>query len=148
MLLLQDSLGVHHRGIGDLVYKKGVPVSSAAAFTISNLTNPKTANNTVMLNLNLSKRQGNAWLHIDAKGVSVRAVSDRNAKELKSDVLHLEANGVRAVADDRRAGASSVALDAACGLPMQIPPGTTDLEFRLDAADSYLREIHIFFTPL
>ena len=142
------NMACNNRGIGDLVYKKGVPISSAAAFTISNLTNPKTANNTVMLNLNLSKRQGNAWLHIDAKGVSVRAVSDRNAKELKSDVLHLEANGVRAVADDRRAGASSVALDAACGLPMQIPPGTTDLEFRLDAADSYLREIHIFFTPL
>lgn len=141
------NIASNNRGIGDLVYRKGAAVTAKPAFTISNLTNAKTANNTFFLNVNAAKRDGNVWLHFTGEGVSVRAVLDKNAKELKTDVLHLAANGVKSAEADSST-APTVALNPTPGLPVAVPIGTTGLEFTLDSFDAYLREIHLWFTPL
>ena len=140
------NIACNNRGVGDLVYRKGVQPSSVPAFTISNLTNAKTANNTILLNVNARERDGNVWLHYEGRGVSVRAVLDAGAKALETDVFHLEANGAGSAAETN-SGAPKVALDRLSGKPIAVPVGTTGLEFALDAADAYLREVHIWFTP-
>lgn len=141
------NIACNNRGIGDLVYRKGAAVTNAPAFTISNLTNAKNANNTIFLNLNSRKKEGNVWLYFTGKAVSVRAVLDKDAKELKTDVMHVEAlsGESRSVADG--SSAPFAELNITCGLPVQIPVGTTGLEFTFDAEDSFLREIHLWFTP-
>ena len=143
---MRANISCNNRGVGDLVYRKGAQCSSAPAFTISNLTNAKTANNTILLNVNARERDGNVWLHYEGRGVSVRAVLDAGAKALETDVFHLEANGAGSAAESN-SGAPKVALDRQSGKPIAVPVGTTGLEFALDAADAYLREVHIWFTP-
>jgi hypothetical protein len=141
------NIACNNRGVGDLVYRKGTQVTKEPAFTISNLTHPKTANNTVFLNLNATRKTGNAWLSFRGEAVSVKAVLDKDAKELKTDVMHVEANGVKPVGDVRARAAPTVELKTVPGLPVLIPVGTTGLEFTFKAANAYLREIHLWFTP-
>ena len=142
----RPNIACNNRGVGDLVYKKDATPSNKAAFTIANLTNSKTANNTFFLNVNSKKKDGNVWLYFDGKDVSVRAVRDVNAKELKTDIAHVEALGSKEKSEESSAGL--VNLKFIPGMPTELPVGTTGLEFVLNSQDSYLREVYIWFSPL
>ena len=128
-----------------LKLKKGADASKNA-FTLSKLTNAKSANNTVFMNLNRNKCVGDIFLdlHGDFKGMEVTAVVDGKAKAAETDILH---TGEKKNADSGKSAQRRIVWKAGDFLPVRIPNGITGLEFRLaDKADS-LRGICLWFVP-
>ena len=135
-------------GIGadwQLRLKKGADASKSA-FTISKLTNAKSANNTVFMNLNRKRELGTVFLdlHGDFKSLEVTAILDPKATEEKTDVLH---TGEKAVSDASAAAPRRVVWRAGDFLPVAMPMGATGLEFRLGDKEDSLREVRLWFVP-
>ena len=135
-------------GIGadwQLRLKKGADASKSA-FTISKLTNAKSANNTVFMNLNRKKELGTVFLdlHGDFKGLEVTAVLDASAAGEKTDVLH---TGEKTGSAANAAAPRRVVWKAGDFLPVAMPIGVTGLEFRLGDIGDSLREVRLWFVP-
>ena len=128
-----------------LTPKKGADLSKSA-FTISKLTNAKTANNTVFMNLNRRRELGTVFLdlHGDFKGLEVEAVLDPNAVAEKTDVLH---TGEKSASEANSAAPRRLVWKAGEFLPAVVPLGATGLEFRLKDKGDSLREVRLWFVP-
>ena len=135
-------------GIGaiwQLTPKEGADTSKSA-FTLSRLTHPKGANNTICMNLNRRKDIGTVFLDMQGEfaGAEVTAVLDPSAAAERTDVLHTgEKTAADAGADARR----RVLWKAGDFLPVAVPTGATGLEFRLRDKKDALREVKLWFVP-
>lgn len=135
-------------GPKQLVYRENQAVTTnAPAFVVRNLTNPKTAINTAFMNINAKKRNGNVWLYAKGRsdGLRIRAVLDKDAKALETDTAHLEENAKAGEATTD--AAPTMTLRPVPGLPVQLPVGTTGLEFYFDKKDASLVDVMLWFTP-
>ena len=119
---------------------------SRSAFTISKLTNAKTPNNTVFMNLNRRRELGTVFLdlHGDFKGLEVTAVLDPDAVAEKTDVLH---TGEKGASEANAAAPRRTVWKAGEFLPAVVPLGATGLEFRLTNETDSLREVRLWFVP-
>ena len=135
-------------GIGadwQLKLKKGAD-GSKPAFTLSRLTNAKSANNTVFMNLNRRKRNGTVFLDLngDLETTEVTAVLDAKAVAEETDVLH---TGQKDAVSDSKDALRRVIWKSGDMLPAVVPVGTTGLEFRLGSPKDSLREVVLWFVP-
>ena len=134
-------------GPRSLVYRKEQAVTNAPVFTITGITNRKTANNTVALNLNRTKRNGNLWLSAvgSRTGLRAEAVLDKDAKAQETDIYHLQENAKDASAKGKDA-APTVPLALVRGMPTALPVGTTGIRFYLDEKNASLQDVKIWYT--
>ena len=135
-------------GIGadwQLKLKKGANTTKSA-FTLSKLTNAKSANNTIFMNVNRKNDIGTVFLdmHGDFKGLEVTAVMDPSAAGEKTDVLH---TGEKSAVTVNSAATRRVVWKAGDFLPIAMPVGATGLEFRLGDKEDSLREVRLWFVP-
>lgn len=135
-------------GIGadwQLVLRKDAD-ASRPAFTISKLTNAKTANNTVFMNLNRKKENGTIFLDLlgDLTAGEVTMVMDEAAAAEKTDIFH---TGEKTEAKTDVSANRRVIWKSGDFLPVAIPVGATGLEFRLGSKDDSLREVCLWYIP-
>ena len=135
-------------GIGadwQVVPKKGADLTKPV-FTISKLTNAKTANNTVFMNLNRKKENGTIFLDLlgDLKAGEVAVVMDAAAAAEKTDILH---TGQKTDTKTDASANRRVIWRSGDLLPVTVPVGATGLEFRLGDKEDSLREISLWYVP-
>lgn len=138
------------------------------AFTVSNVTNPKSAVNTFAMNVNSRRHAGDLWLMVEGslENCEIRAVLDGRVEKLETDVQHLKTGKSSAgtatssaptkviwssfSAKDASADCTIPGAMAAGGgmrLPVRLPVGITGLEFYLGDARSFITDIRMWHAP-
>jgi hypothetical protein len=121
---------------------------NSPVFTLENLTNGRSAVNTVFMNINRSQRHGIVYCRLEGhnlKGVRINCISDQNSSGQKTNVMHLaERDKVQNV----RAAASSshvITIDKPF-IPAAIPAGTAAMEFFMHE-QAWISSFSIWFVP-
>ena len=125
---------------------KGEP--SKPVFTLENLTNRKSAQNTFTMNLNKEKRDGTVYCLLNGKLSSavVKSVSTRSSGE-KTNVNYLADENFRSAKREARGTRNNVVQERDYRIPAVVPAGTTSLEFYLNSRSDFISDVTVWFIP-
>jgi hypothetical protein len=121
--------------------------ASKPVFTIENLTNRKSAVNTVFMNINNRKKQGTIYCLINGslKGVTIKGIANLNMAVKKTNVMHLAEKANKSAGKPVSRKDYVIKTDKFY-TPAIIPVATTSLEFFMHAGDS-INNVVIWFVP-
>ena len=121
----------------------------ARGFVIDNLTNRKSAGNTILMNLNNTKADGIAFVQLSGfiQGAEIRAVNNEAKQGEETNVNHLREEMLSNV-EYTSAGKVSTILSSkdSWSVPIIIPVGTTSLEVYLGSG-TQISDVRVWFVP-
>ncbi len=119
-------------------------------FTIENLTNPKSAVNTILMNLNSTREQGTVFCQLEGRlaGVRLYALGGEGEGQ-KTNVMHLQEENLDAAAATAAATQATLLQDRDFYQPVRLPVGTTTLQVFMDPEqkDALISNVTIWFVP-
>lgn len=124
---------------------------TAPVFTVENLTNRKSAVNTILMNLNSSRRQGTVFCQLEGKldGVRLFAVDSSADPGEQTNVMHLQENNLQAGPNPAATGKVTLLQEKNFFTPCEIPVGTTSLQVFMapGQSDALISNMTIWFVP-
>ncbi|MFA6931319.1 MAG: hypothetical protein WCT05_13420 [Lentisphaeria bacterium] len=125
--------------------------SEEPVFSVENLTNRKSAANTILMNLNNTREQGKVFclLEGDLAGVRLFAVDNSISAGEETNVMHLQEQNVDKKAEAKNVGKSTLLQEKEFFRPAQLPVGTTSLQVFMNPEQktALISNITIWFVP-
>lgn len=120
-------------------------------FTIENLTNPSSARNTILMNLNSRREQGVVFCQLEGElsGVRLYAVGDQSAVGQATNVMHLQEGNQGKDGAAQASHPMTLLQDRDFHRPVSLPVGTTSLQVFMapEQEDAMINKATIWFVP-
>ena len=122
--------------------------SSIPLFSLENLTNRKSAQNTFAMNLNKDKKDGKIYCLANGRlsSMVIKAIFSLNTGE-NTNVNYLAESNFKPGKKNAAGRKAAVIQDHDYRIPAVVPAGTTSLEFYLNNPSDHIADLTVWFVP-